>query len=157
MTSSYYVCSAIYVCTLHLPLQEPSPRPGQMLLLQLSPFSVPDFLPHGQLNGTHPMRLCLPLKSQLSIKNDAEAKYAMQTGSRQCVSWSYYRVMMSAKPSTHCPQEPETPAMLYPRGGIRVCLFTVQSTDLHGQFHGAGSRDVPRSTVWITKNTRSSA
>lgn len=34
-----------------------------------------------------------------------------------------YRVMMSEKPSTHCLYEPETPAMLYPRGGINVCLY----------------------------------
>lgn len=34
-----------------------------------------------------------------------------------------YRVIMSEKPSTHCPNEPETPAMLYPRGGINVCLY----------------------------------
>lgn len=30
--------------------------------------------------------------------------------------------MMREKLSIQAPQEPETPAMLYPRGGIRVCL-----------------------------------
>jgi len=34
-----------------------------------------------------------------------------------------YRVMMSEKSSTHCLYDPETPAMLYPRGGIKVCLY----------------------------------
>lgn len=43
-----------------------------------------------------------------------------------------YRVMMSEKPSTHCPNEPETPAMLYPRGGISVCLRRYQLTSLAG-------------------------
>jgi len=38
------------------------------------------------------------------------------------LSANAYRVMMTEKPSTHCPQEPETPAMQYPRGGINVCL-----------------------------------
>jgi hypothetical protein len=33
-----------------------------------------------------------------------------------------HRVMMSAKPSTHGPAEPEIPPMLYPRGGMSVCL-----------------------------------
>ena len=41
---------------------------------------------------------------------------------RQCVYADAQRVMTSEKPSTHCPHEPETPAMLYPRGGIKVCL-----------------------------------
>ena len=41
---------------------------------------------------------------------------------RQCVDAHGQRVMTSEKPSTHCPHEPETPAMLYPRGGIKVCL-----------------------------------
>lgn len=36
--------------------------------------------------------------------------------------WNH-RVMMSEKPSIHWPHVPEMPAMLYPRGGIRVCLW----------------------------------
>ena len=42
----------------------------------------------------------------------------------QCVHADGQRVMTREKPSTHCPHEPETPAMLYPRGGIKVCLKT---------------------------------
>ena len=36
--------------------------------------------------------------------------------------YKIYRVMRREKLSTHCPQEPEMPAMLYPRGGINVWL-----------------------------------
>ena len=34
-----------------------------------------------------------------------------------------YRVITSENPSTHLPQVPDMPAMLYPLGGIRVCLL----------------------------------
>lgn len=73
------------------------------------------------MRPNHPMRLYVPLMSRWKAKKDAEAIYAMQKYARQCLSRSYYRVMMSENPSTHWPQEPDTPAMLYPRGGIRVC------------------------------------
>lgn len=36
-----------------------------------------------------------------------------------------YLVIMSENPSTHCAHEPDNPAMLYPRGGIRVWLWRV--------------------------------
>lgn len=39
-----------------------------------------------------------------------------------------YRVMMMENPSTHAPHEPETPAMLYPRGGIKVWLSRVSQS-----------------------------
>lgn len=42
--------------------------------------------------------------------------------SNPCHLENFYRVMMRENPSTHAPHEPETPAMLYPRGGINVCL-----------------------------------
>jgi hypothetical protein len=42
-----------------------------------------------------------------------------------------HRVMMSAKPSTHGPAEPEMPPMLYPRGGMSVCLQKVSLFSNH--------------------------
>ena len=35
---------------------------------------------------------------------------------------AFHREMIRAKPSTHWPVDPEMPARLYPRGGIKVCL-----------------------------------
>lgn len=36
------------------------------------------------------------------------------------VRGNYRLVMITENPSTHAPQDPVTPQMLYPRGGIRV-------------------------------------
>jgi len=35
-----------------------------------------------------------------------------------------YRVMSTAKPSSQGPQDPDTPQMVYPRGGIKLCLHS---------------------------------
>lgn len=40
---------------------------------------------------------------------------------------NYRLEMMTENPSTHAPQDPVTPQMLYPRGGISVCLDNCQS------------------------------
>lgn len=34
-----------------------------------------------------------------------------------------HRVIRTEKPSSHWPHVPETPQIMYPRGGIRVCLI----------------------------------
>lgn len=40
--------------------------------------------------------------------------------------WCFvHRVIRTEKPSSHWPHEPETPQMVYPRGGIKVCLYHV--------------------------------
>ena len=42
-------------------------------------------------------------------------------------------LMIRENPSTHWPHEPDIPAILYPRGGIRVCLYAVSSTFLNNR------------------------
>ena len=73
----------------------------------------------------HQMHAFVTLKSRIVAGNHGRDQ--MQCMSEQGEHHQYlyvddHRVIMSEKPSTHCPHEPETPAMLYPRGGIKVCL-----------------------------------
>jgi hypothetical protein len=67
--------------------------------------------------------------------------------------------MINEKPSIQAAQLPDMPAMLYPRGGINVCLFmmvrngrgmeTVWSRRQEERGH------IPRTTDRVAKNTRS--
>ena len=132
-TDSFLLCTLCYIYP-WLSAPKTIILPGKCSYYTIIILLVAD-LPNRQQNDTHPMRLCFSLGGELKTGKDAEARCHADRFPPTFVLdllLSYYRVMISENPSTHRPQEPDIPAMLYPRGGIKVCLFPNQSIGLLG-------------------------
>lgn len=86
-----------------------------------------------------PMRLRKSDAWLTALGSMGQIKYACKTNLHNVV---YYRVMMRENPSTHCPHEPATPAMLYPRGGINVCLFARKVNEPILQWHSSDGESI---------------
>lgn len=64
--------------------------------------------------------------------------------------------MINEKPSIQAAQLPEMPAMLYPRGGIKVCLLRMVRNNRGWDNVVNKERGyIPRTTDRVAKNTRS--